>query len=237
VILTSHTVCVWVGVEWNVSYLENSGEAKEGGSTVDDDAPPEAGGFVAHVFVDNVPGNVLALTGAVVGAEAADTLPAGATATEAAGPSAAADPPLFEHAAGPTVEGHHRTHDNGSNGSQPTTAHNGCPNLPPRMWPPKGRQHMGWHGFQPIVFGKHPTFTRTSLRRHRTRRWWWQTISPTTSFAIKSIPGRRVTGATPPLFHTKVMHKCHGSRALTGCQEWIFSSRVMRDNHGCRYSG
>ena len=52
-------MCVWVGVEWNVSYLENSGEAKEGGSTVDDDAPPEAGGFVAHVLVDNVPGNVL----------------------------------------------------------------------------------------------------------------------------------------------------------------------------------
>jgi hypothetical protein len=78
------------------------------------------------------------------------------------------------------------------------------------------------HGLEPFFL-----IDNTSKLRDGAGRWRRKSIGRAACFTMKSIASFGVPRSTSPLFHTKVMHKCHGARAFTGSQKRILGGVII----------
>ena len=186
------------------------------------------------MLVHDVPANILTLPRAVVAPQTAHTLPTRPPPAQTAGPPTSAHAPLLERATRAAIERHEGTDKYGNHGTQPSSTHDRCSQLPSRMRTTQCRQHVWGHRVEPIVIGHyvvvgshsraavHDVVTRRGARRRGRQR-----VLGTAGFTIQPVPRAGMTRSAPPLFNAKVMHKRHRPRAVARGKEGIFGGGMV----------
>ena len=152
--------------------------------------------------MNNVPGDILALTGAVITSKAPNALPSSSASAQTTRPPTTCNSLLFQEPACSAVQCNNRRHDHRSNGTEPPSPNDCRSNLPPNVRVSERVDDVRRHGFEPVFV------------IYWAGRWWRKSIGTSTGFAVQTSTCFGVSGSTSPLFDTEVMDECHRARTF-----------------------
>mmetsp|Transcript_23065 Transcript_23065/g.41172 ORF Transcript_23065/g.41172 Transcript_23065/m.41172 type:complete len:189 (-) Transcript_23065:796-1362(-) len=182
------------------------------------------------MLVHDMPTHILTLPRTVITPQTPHALPPRPPPTQRARPPSSTHASLFEGATRATVECDEGGDYHGDCRAEPAAAYGRGGQLPCWVGATQGREDVGGHGIEPIVF-RHDVAvgTCTSVPTVGSARRRWQSVLRPARFAIESVLGVGMTGTATPLFDAEVVDEGHAAGAVAGREEGIFGGRVVDD--------